>query len=396
MSLKSWIYSNFLESKSNNVEAVVSSNKLEGGTLTYKLLAVQTAASLIANAISKAEVKCYVNGKSVKDDDYFALNYRPNPNQNSSQFWNEVINRMIWNECEKGALVLPWNDRLYCAESYSYTENGLAANLYNNISINGKNIPGTFTADEVYLFKLENEAVIKYIDALFNDYGLILQYAINAYKKANGTKMKLKIDSVRAGSKDFNEKYKNEITKELKKFISAENGVYPQFDGYDLSVLDMGDAGSSSDIQSIRKDIFEMVGNAFHIPSSLMLGNVNSMKDVINLFITEAVDPIASMISEELTAKEGLNEFNSGTRFEVDTTLINHVDLFDIAGEADKLISAGICSINEVREKIKLSEINEEWADIHYITKNYSDMNGMNEFEESEEINNEKILSASE
>ena len=85
-------------------------------SLYYKELAIYTATSLISNAISRSEIRCYENGKPVKNRDYYLLNISPNANENSSIFWHKVINNMV----RKGeALVVDAAGALYCADGYT-------------------------------------------------------------------------------------------------------------------------------------------------------------------------------------------------------------------------------------------------------------------------------------
>ena len=46
--------------------------------------------------------------------------------------------------------------------------------------------------------------------------------------------------------------------------------------------------------------------------------------------------------------------------------------MFDIATSADKLISSGIYTVNMILRALEEPQIAEEWADQHFITKNYS------------------------
>lgn len=55
-------------------------------TVYVKELAIYSAVSLIANAISQSEIKVYKNYVCVKDEDYFSLNIKPNPNESASHF----------------------------------------------------------------------------------------------------------------------------------------------------------------------------------------------------------------------------------------------------------------------------------------------------------------------
>lgn len=91
---------------SNFLEKIMPTKQQIGGDATavvidipaelyYKELAIYTATSLIANAISRSEIKCFVGGKPTKSEDYFLLNVSPNANETSSIFWHKVINKAI-------------------------------------------------------------------------------------------------------------------------------------------------------------------------------------------------------------------------------------------------------------------------------------------------------------
>ena len=111
---------------SNFLEKIMPTKQQIGGDATavvidipaelyYKELAIYTATSLIANAISRSEIKCFVGGKPTKSEDYFLLNVSPNANETSSIFWHKVINKAIR---EGKALVVDAAGKLYCADSW--------------------------------------------------------------------------------------------------------------------------------------------------------------------------------------------------------------------------------------------------------------------------------------
>ena len=56
----------------------------------------------------------------------------------------------------------------------------------------------------------------------------------------------------------------------------------------------------------------------------------------------------------------------------LDTSDIRHVDILEMANAVDKVLSSGILSINEIRETIGYNVIEEEYANKHWMTKNYS------------------------
>ena len=133
-------------------------------------------------------------------------------------------------------------------------------------------------------------------------------------------------------------------------------------------------SANASDFRDIRRDMFEIVAQAFGIPLDLMFGDVDNLDTVINQFLTFCIDPLADMLSEELTRKiyPEYDNFKRGNRVKVDTSSILHIDVLDIADKADKLIASGTCSIDEVREIIGFNALNTEFSQTHFMTKNYS------------------------
>ena len=102
-----------------------------------------------------------------------------------------------------------------------------------------------------------------------------------------------------------------------------------------------------------------------------MLGNITNMNDIVKSFLTFGVDPYADMIGKVLTGQYGMEEWLEGNYYKVDTSTVNHVDIFDMADKIDKLISSSFACVDEVREKSGLDRLDEEWSSRHLLTKNY-------------------------
>lgn len=145
---------------------------------------------------------------------------------------------------------------------------------------------------------------------MHQNYADLLSHAIKTYKKSNAIKYKLKLDGIEAGDAEFNEIFEEVIKEQLKTFIESDNVIYPEYEGYNLEdISPKNNVKDSADIISLKKDIFETVAQAIKIPNSLLLGNITNMKEVMNSFITNAVDPYAKMISRELSRKQGYEKW---------------------------------------------------------------------------------------
>jgi len=85
-----------------------------------------------------------------------------------------------------------------------------------------------------------------------------------------------------------------------------------------------------------------------------------------------------------------MDNYIKGTYFDVDTTMIMHLDIFEIADKVDKLIASGTYCIDEIRVKLGENPLNNEFSRQHWITKNYSKIeDALNGIDEGGEIVNE-------
>jgi HK97 family phage portal protein len=340
--------------------------------LYYKELAFYIAKSYIANAISKCEFKVYENNAEKQNELYYALNVEPNPNQNSSQFLNQLINTLY---DKNEVLVVPIKNRLYVADSFSIEEHPLKENIFTGVTIEKQSLPQTFKASKVFYFKLEDKSVKQLLDGVYETYSQMLASSIASYKRGNGQKYKLILEQTRAGDTAFVEQFNTVIKKQLQAFMENENAVYPQFKGQELVEM-AGSTQTADDFLKVRKEIFEIVAQSMKIPLPMMYGNITNIQEIVKVFITFCIDPLCDMLSEELTRKINTYETWKENKLfvRVDTSRINHIDILDVADKADKLIASGICSIDDLRETLDKPLLNTEFSKKHWVTKNYSDV----------------------
>lgn len=335
-------------------------------------LALHIAISYIANTISKCEIKTYDKGEEVRDELYYLLNVNPNPNQNSSQMMNYLIERLFY---DGEALMVKFGPSLYVADSFGVTENPTKANVFESVSIEGMSVARRFQAGDAFYFRLDNQNVTTLVQMMYGEYGKVMGAAIDKFVSSNSEKYKLELSNIAAGDKEFQKTFSETIAAQLKEFIESNKAVYPQFQGTNLEVLNTGGAASSSDVIAMRKEIFETVAQAFKIPMSMMYGNITNMGEIVKVYLSICIDPLAQMLSEELTRKTtDYESWKSGSRVVVDTSKILHVDILDIADDVEKLVGSGAFSINQVLDRCGYDRIDAEFADAHYLTKNIASM----------------------
>ena len=358
-----------------------------------KDLALQIGISYIANTLSKCEIKTYENGEEVKGRFYYLLNVAPNPNQNASQFINQLVEKYFY---DNEALVVLHKDNLYCADSFTIDESDpFKGYKYSDICFGLQVLPKERKAHDVFHFKLDNKDAKNQIDLLNEQYGAILGLALQTYKATNGKKYKLILDQYKAGDVAFNEVYEKVIAKQLKAFMENDNAVFPQFRGTDLQEFQTQKKNDTTDIISMRKEIFETVAQSLKIPLSMMYGNITNIQEVVKMFLAFAIEPVAQMFSRELSRKRySFEEWQRGCYVEIDTSCISYADILECADKVDKAIASGVTNIDELRPRFRLKELNTDFSTAHFITKNYDlAENMLKNLENGEVTENEQVLS---
>ena len=346
--------------------------------IAFRELAIHIAISYIANTLSKCEFKVYEGGKEVKNRLYYLLNVNPNPNENSSQFINHFIENYYYGE--NGALLFKQGSNIYCADSFDVDDaNPLKEFEYTNIIVGRTSLRRNLRANSVFHIKLDNKDVKKLVDAVGAEYGNIIDAAIKCFKRTNSKKYKYLLDQFQAGDANFKKIYEEHLKGQLEEFIKSDgDAVLPKYNSIDLVEFSTSNPQNSGDIVSIRKEMFEVTAQAFKIPLSMMLGNITNMNEIVKVYLSICIDPLADMISEELTRKSYTEqEWADGCYVKVDTSCINHVDILEVADKVDKLISCGAYSIDEVRHRLDSPPLDTDFSKTHFITKNYEPMDVM-------------------
>ena len=360
----------FLEKKIDVAEVSPVTQKILE-QYAFKALGLHIAISYIANTISKCEVKVYQNGKEVKDKLYYKLNISPNPNQNGSQFFNKIIEDYFY----KGrALVVPYGENIYTVDSFDIDDTDyLKGNEYYNLRIHNQTLEKRYSANDIFHFELDNINVKHLVDGLYAIYSEVIGQAVSTYKRSNGSKYKLKLEHYKAGDKLFEKHYNEVLAEQLSTFIKNDNAVYPEFKGTELQEFAQKTVKDVSDVVNMRKEIFEVIAQAFKIPLSMMLGNITNMNEIVKVYLSICIDPLADMMSEEFTRKYfTIQEWQEGCKIVLDTSCINNVDILEVAEKVDKAVSSGAVTIDELRERLGRETLDTEFSTAHFMTKNYA------------------------
>lgn len=348
--------------------------------LRIRELAFNTCVNMIANAVGKCEFKTFQNRKPVQRDEYYLWNYEPNINQNSSAFLHKLI-YMLYSQNE--ALVISVKHRdghemLLVADAFTLKQDyAQRQHEYTGVTVGETTYDKTFYERDVLHFKLSNTDMKKVIDGLYDSYNKLITAAMQNYSWGSGKHLKVHVSQIQQGGETFTTDFANMINEQVKPWLDSGAGVLPEFDGYEYSNMggNPDTQRSTRDIRALVDDIFTFTANAFGIPPVLLLGDVAGTQDAMNRWLTTCIDPLCDQLSEEITRKRyGMQKWKGGNYLRIDTTTIIHFDMFANAANVEKLIGSGAYSINDVRAAAGQDEIDETWANLHWLTLNIGTM----------------------
>ncbi|WP_066679337.1 phage portal protein [Clostridium septicum] len=338
--------------------------------------AINMAINLIAGSVSKCEFLTFLNNKEVKGDEYYLWNIEPNKNQNSTEFIQEFISKLLLeNEC----LIVEHNGQLVIADRFFQREYAIVENIFEDVTRKDFTFPKKYRMSEVLYFKYNNNDIKTLLSNLIANYNELLKMAIKKYKRSGGRKGVVELESIAKGDEEKKKAIEDLFQKKFKTYFEAENAVVdiPKGVKYEEKNGD-GNRKSTSDmvdIQNLLNEVFERAAQAFKIPPALLRGDIADIEKITDNFLTFGIDPILDLVSEEINRKRyGKNNYLKGAYLKIDSTCIKHRDVFSIAEKIDKLISSGMYSIDGLLKKVGDTTLNTDWSEKHWITKNYSEI----------------------
>lgn len=347
--------------------------------LNIRILAFNVCANMVANAIGKCEFKTLVNGIPQKGPEYYMLNVEPNINQNSTMFWHEFVYKLL-RDNEVLSIASKHRDgreMLVIADSWDKPDRYPAKmNEYRNVRVGEITYSKIFRECDVIHNKLHSCNIKEVIDAMYATYSRLISAAQKGYTRSKGVRLKVKVSHSPSGEDDYATTFKKLMDDQVKPWIKSDSGVLPEFEGYEYSDQNLNRTTENTrDIRALVDDIFTFTALAFGIPPVLVTGSVADTQDAMTRWLTTCIDPLCDQIQEEFNRKRyGFEAWRKGNYMQIDTSTIIHFDMFHNAANIEKLIGSGAFSINDVLVAAGLPEINEDWAKMHWLSRNIGTM----------------------
>lgn len=351
---------------------------------SVKTYALFTVIDFIATLMSQVEFYTYLNGDRIKGLEYYRLNVKPNVNQNAAEFWHEFWTKLLF---DQEVLVLEINDQLILADAfYHHPEYAIREDVFENVSRGDFVFNKKFRSNEVFYIRYSSNDINNAVTDVMNLYSGLISHANKIYQLSGGEKGILSINSAATGPEDFEKKYGSWINRRFREYYKSDNAVMPLFRGmtYTSRYVD-GSSDSVADVRTLLNEALNDYCNAYKLPYVLLRGEVAGIDEAMKLLMTACIDPLARKLEKEINAKEfSPEEFVRENYVKIHTGRVKHIDVLESATNFDKLFADG-WSHNDLLDLVDRARIQEEWADRHYVTKNYANVETMEEMGEGEE-----------
>ena len=381
MKIIDWLGNKFSKLRSGKTVVFSEYREESADKMTVEAFALFSTIELIADILSKCEIRTFSRGKEVKGDEWYCWNVRPNKNQSAAEFWKEYVTKLLY---YGNVLVIEVGGQRVIADNFHIDERAVADSIITDVSRGALNFNRSFQISDVILTRYSNNDSKSLISGILAECSRLAGKAGQRYVKTGGQKGILDIPAAAQGDIDFERKFKDLMENRFKSFFDAENSVLPLWNNMRYTaVSSVGKTSNVSEVNDFSLMLDEALkrsAQVYCVPPALMKGDVAGIKEVLDLMLTVCIDPIAKLISDSHTAKIYTpKDVITGSYMFVDTSNVKHMDIFEMAANVDKLIACGLYSLNELRKKLREEKIHEKWADKHFITKNYQEMSGVQE-----------------
>lgn len=335
-----------------------------------KKLAINTVIGMIARTIVQSEFRIKKNNKYIKNNMYYMLNVKPNLNQSSAAFWEDVIEKLAYDgEC----LVIQSDTRdLLIATDFVRNEYAVKQDIFSNVVVKDYEFERKFMRDEVLYLEYGNAELSKIIDGLFYDYGALLKRMFESQLKRNQIRATVDVEGTFRKDEAGNHPLQTFINKAYSAIQKQTVAIIPQQKGftYKEHSTNTSNSQSTDEIEKVTNSYLVQVGQAVGIPPTLLKGEVSDVEAATRNYMQMCISPILKIISDELNMQFfNKQDYLKGEKIEI--RQVKYRDVFDVAVQLDKLISSGAFNGNELRDLLDFEKTDEPIHEEYHITKNY-------------------------
>lgn len=343
-----------------------------------KQLAIQICVNHIADTISQSNFKINDDEKLSKHIEYL-LNVRPNRNQNASQFWQQVIYRLI-NDNEV-LIIQTDSEELVIASDFIKEDAALYDSIFKEVQVGDDfTFKRNFTMSDVIYLEYSNGQMKQIIDGLFNDYGDMFSRLVKYQLHAHQIRATFQLGALGKKDATTKDKFQSFVDKLTDSFNKNDVAIVPLQDGHEYKEHGNTAAGKSVDeVNKVLNGFIDKVAMALRIPANLLNGEMADTKEASRNYMKFCINPLLKQISDEFTSKLFEREDIESKDYGLEIRPLSLENLFDRAEAIDKLISSSAYTPNEIRIKAGDKPSEDPKMNEHIRTKNYESVESSDE-----------------
>lgn len=338
-----------------------------------KQAALNTCIEFLARTLSQSEFRFLdADNKSLKDQSWYKLNVRPNTDLSSTDFWQKVIYKLIYDN--EVLIVVTDTKDLVVADNYNRKKYALYPDIFEDVTVSDYEFERSFNMDEVIYLTYNNDKLNKFTEGLFADYGEIFGRMISAQMRNYQIRGIMNVDSSAVNGEKNTEKMQNYVNKVVNSFSNNGVAVAPLTKGFDYQDVSSASKSNNAPFDELGKlfrSLIDIVAKAIGIPPSLIHGEMADLDNAMKSYIKFCIKPLIKKIEDELNAKLlKQNEVIKGKRIKV--IGIDKKDPLEMAESIDKLVSSSTFTPNQVLVMLGEEPSDDPQMDQYFVTKNYT------------------------
>ncbi|MDK8646356.1 phage portal protein [Staphylococcus condimenti] len=338
-----------------------------------KQAALNTCIEFLARTLSQSEFRFLdADNKSLKDQSWYKLNVRPNTDLSSTDFWQKVIYKLIYDN--EVLIVVTDTKDLVVADNYNRKKYALYPDIFEDVTVSDYEFERSFNMDEVIYLTYNNERLNKFTEGLFADYGEIFGRMISAQMRNYQIRGIMNVDSNAVNDEKNTKKMQNYVNKVVNAFSNNGVAVAPLTKGFDYQDVSSASKSNNAPFDELGKlfrSLIDIVAKAIGIPPSLIHGEMADLDNAMKSYIKFCIKPLIKKIEDELNAKLlKQNEVIKGKRIKV--IGIDKKDPLEMAESIDKLVSSSTFTPNQVLVLLGEEPSDDPQMDQYFVTKNYT------------------------
>lgn len=366
------IFNYFSRNKDANIIKEISLLSEDYNTTLMKQRALDVALGTVARDLALVEWKTFDEGKFKRDDLYYHLNIQPSVNQNATEFWEEVVRKLFYEDTEV-LIVITADDQFVIADNFNVDKYVLKENIYTDVKVDDFTFNRNFSESEVIHLKYQNLKLKTILRELDDSYGKLFYRLVQVSMRTNQIRGTAKLTGSLAKHEKAQKYLQTFVDKIFESFKTKSEAIIPIQDGMEYNEVSR-EANTRSQIDELNKvsdEYLNSVLEAIGIHPAIVSGDMAEVEQHQDKYLLNVIQPLVEQISDEVNRKFFTpKEYLRGSRLNPSVVKLRFVSIFDMGSQFEKLVGSSGFTPNEVREAGGYDRIEDPRMDQYYMTKN--------------------------